>query len=42
MLRWLEKERQGFCCFMDRLKRALNQEEFERFMAERRNHMANA
>jgi hypothetical protein len=41
-LRRLEEEQQGFGDFMERLKRARDQEEFERFMAERRNQKASA
>ena len=39
-LRRLEEEQQAFGDFMERLKRARDQVEFERFMAERRNQKA--
>ncbi len=41
-LRRLEEEQQAFGDFMERLKRARDQEEFERFMSERRNQKASA
>jgi len=41
-LRRLEEEQEGFGDFMERLNRARDQEEFGRFMAERRNQKASA
>ena len=39
-LRRLEEEQRAFGEFMERLKRARDQEEFERFMSERRSQQA--
>ena len=39
-LKRLEEEQRAFGDFMERLKRARDQEEFERFMAERRSNAA--